>query len=112
MSWIISAGEVRRIRQQGKIIEAATSHLTGFPVAQKNELLPGQGINFNELPNCQKRGIGTLWEMYDKVGTNLLTGETVVTQRRRVRVKFDLPMKDEYSAWIRALIDQELVASA
>ena len=71
-----------------------------------------QGINFNELPNWQKRGIGVLWETYDKAGTNLLTGEAVVALRRRVRVEFDLPMKDEYSAWIRELIDRELAVSA
>jgi hypothetical protein len=28
-----------------------------------------------ELPSWQKRGIGVLWETYDKAVTNLLTGE-------------------------------------
>jgi len=35
-----------------------------------------------------------------------------VRARRRIRVKFHLPMKDEYSAWIRELIDRELAVSA
>ena len=51
-------------------------------------------------------------ESYDKAGTNLLTGEAVVALRRRVRMEFDLPMKDEYIAWIRELIDQELAGGA
>ncbi len=99
------------LRQQGKSVEAATTYLAGLSIAEKNELLFRHGINFNELPNWQKRGIGVLWETYDKAGTNLLTGEATVALRRRVRVEFDLPMKDEYSAWIRELIDQELSAS-
>ena len=49
------------LRQQGKSVEAATTHLSGLSVAEKNELLFRQGINFNEVPNWQKRGIGVLW---------------------------------------------------
>ena len=60
----------------------------------------------------QKRGIGVLWETYDKAGTNLLTGKATVALRRRVRVEFDLPLNDDYSTWIRELIDRELVVSA
>jgi tRNA(His) 5'-end guanylyltransferase len=100
------------LRQQGKSVEAATTYLAGLSTAEKNELLFRQGINFNELPNWQKRGIGVLWESYDKAGTNLLTGEAVVAIRRRLRIEFDLPVKDKYSAWIRELIDQELAAGA
>jgi tRNA(His) guanylyltransferase len=100
------------LRQQGKSVEAATTHLAGLSVAEKNELLFRHGINFNELPNWQKRGIGVLWEAYEKAATNPLTGEAMVAVRRRIRVEFNLPMKDEYSAWIRELIDRELAASA
>jgi tRNA(His) 5'-end guanylyltransferase len=100
------------LRQQGENIESATTHLAGLSVAEKNEILFRQGINFNELPNWQKRGIGVLWETYEKAATNPLTGEAVVASRRRVRVEFNLLMKDEYSAWIRELIHQEIAASA
>lgn len=100
------------LRQQGKSVEAATTYLAGLSVAEKNELLFRRGVNFNDLPNWQKRGIGAVWETYDKAGTNPLTGEVVLAIRRRVRVEFDLPMKDEYSAWIRKLIDWELEANA
>jgi tRNA(His) guanylyltransferase len=99
------------LRQQGKSVEAATTYLAGLSAAEKNELLFHQGVNFNELPNWQKRGIGVLWETYDKAATNPLTSEAVVAFRRRIRVEFDLPMKDEYSAWIRELIDGELAVS-
>lgn len=70
------------LRQQGKCVEAATTYLAGLSVAEKNELLFRQGVNFNELPIWQKRGIGVLWETYDRAGTNLLTGEAVVAPRQ------------------------------
>ena len=41
------------LRQQGKSVEAATTHLAGLSVAEKNELLFRNEINFNELPNWQ-----------------------------------------------------------
>lgn len=99
------------LRQQGENVEAATTHLAGLSVAEKNKLLFRQGINFNELPNWEKRGIGVLWETYDKAGTNPLTGEAVVAIRRRIRVELNLPMKDEYSAMIRELIHRGLAAN-
>jgi tRNA(His) guanylyltransferase len=100
------------LRQQRKTVESAITYLAGLSVAEKNELLFRQGVNFNELPNWQKRGIGVVWETYDKAATNRLTGEAVVAFRQRVQVEFDSRMKDEYSAWIRELIDRELAASA
>ena len=73
-------------------------------VAAKNELLFQNGINFNDLPNWQKRGIGLYWETYEKPGLNPLTSETVVTERRRIQVDFDLPMKENYDEFIRKLL--------
>ncbi len=92
------------LRQQGHSVESATTHLAGLTTSQKNNLLFDNGINFNELPNWQKRGVGLLWEDYEKEAVNPRTGESVVAVRRRVRVESDLPMKDEYSAFIRGLV--------
>jgi len=57
-------------------------------------LLFQQGINFNNLPNWQGRGSGLYWEKYEKPGFNPLTNQTVVTQRRRIKIDEDLPMKE------------------
>ncbi len=92
------------LRKLGQTVDQATGAMLKLSVAAKNELLFQNGINFNDLPNWQKRGIGLYWETYEKPGLNPLTSETVVTERRRIHVDFDLPMKENYDEFIRKLL--------
>lgn len=92
------------LRGDGKKATAATSMMKGLSVADKNELLFQHGINFNQLPNWHKRGVGIYWEEYEKQGFNPIKGEIVPASRRRIKCDFDLPMKDEYSQFIAELV--------
>jgi len=92
------------LRQQGKSENAAASFLLGKSVAEKNDLLFQNGMNFNALPNWQKRGVGIYWETYQKPGKNPKTGEEVMAERRRLKRDFDLPMKEAYGNWIKDLL--------
>ena len=93
------------LRKQGAGVKAATGRLEGMSVAQKNELLFREGgVNFNDLPAWQRRGVGVYWEEYEKEVRNPKTGEAVTATRRRLKVDLDLPMKDAYSAFIRNLV--------
>lgn len=92
------------LRSEGQSPKDATQKLIGMSVSDKNELLFSRGINFNDLPNWQKRGTGLYWETYDKEGYNPITEETVIVQRRRITVNYDLPMKDAYDDFINAFI--------
>jgi tRNA(His) 5'-end guanylyltransferase len=92
------------LRKQGKGVREATAKLTGMSVADKNELLFQHGINFNDLPSWQKRGVGLYWEEYDRSAQNPVTGEQVLARRRRIHRELDLPMKDHYSTFVRKLI--------
>lgn len=96
------------LRRKGKTATQATSMMNGLSVADKNEMLFQHGINFNQLPNWQKRGVGLYWEEYQKQGYNPITGETVPALRRRIRRDLDLPMKDEYSRFITELITSSI----
>jgi tRNA(His) 5'-end guanylyltransferase len=96
------------LRKDGLSVAAATKRLEGMSVAKKNELLFQHGVNFNDVPNWQKRGVGLYWETYDKPAVNPLTGEQVVAKRRRVKVDYDLPMKDQYSEFILRLIEHSI----
>jgi len=89
------------LRQEGRSVSQATRTLEGQTTAFKNELLYERGINFNELPAWQRRGTGLYWEVYGKEGVNPLTGQSVLTERRRVKVNQDLPMKEDYSAFLK-----------
>jgi tRNA(His) guanylyltransferase len=92
------------LRKQGQSVAQATKALLKLSVAAKNELLFQNGINFNDLPNWQKRGIGLYWETYEKPSMNPKTNEPVVAERRRIRVDYDLPMKDQYDLFIKKLL--------
>lgn len=91
------------LRKQGRSERAAANALLGMSVAAKNELLFQNGINFNDLPNWQKRGLGVLWEKYMKPGKNPKTGAEVLAERRRLKRELELPMKEEYGRFIEQL---------
>ena len=63
------------------------------------------GVNFNDLPPWQKRGVGLWWETYKKEGRNPLTGETTRTSRRRIHAELDLPVGDRYGDLVHQLIE-------
>jgi tRNA(His) 5'-end guanylyltransferase len=92
------------LRKQGKEVGEATAALKGMSVPYKNELLFQHGTNFNELPLWQKRGVGLYWEEYDRPSENPVTGEKVLARRRRIRRDLELPMKDDYSAFLLRVI--------
>lgn len=79
----------------------ATRYFSGKSVAEKNEYLFQRGINYNEVPSWQKRGVGLFWKRVEKPGLNLKTHETVVCARKELSVDFELPIKEAYEAYLR-----------
>ncbi len=92
------------LRKEGVSAEKANATFLKMSVAQKNEFLFQKGINFNDLPGWQKRGIGIYWETFEKDGVNPISGKPVKAKRNRLKVDLDLPMKDEYSEFIEGLL--------
>ncbi len=92
------------LRKDGLDKQDATKRLTGLSTSRKNELLFQYGINFNDIPKWQKRGVGLFWERFDKFSRNPLTGEEVVACRRRITTEYCLPMKEDYSEFVRDII--------
>src|ERR1700760_3793265 len=70
------------LRKEGRTVKEATLALDRLSVAEKNELLWQNGINFNELPLWQRRGSGLYWETFLKPARNPLAGEEVMATRR------------------------------
>jgi len=92
------------LRKEGVSPAESSATFTRMSVAEKNEFLFQKGINFNDIPSWQKRGIGVYWENYEKNGVNPISGESVKANRSRLKVDLDLPMKDQYSDFIAELI--------
>ncbi|MGL5805536.1 MAG: tRNA(His) guanylyltransferase Thg1 family protein, partial [Xenococcaceae cyanobacterium] len=91
-------------RRDGKSATTATSMMSGLSLSEYNEILFQHGINYNDLPTWQKRGMGLYWEQHQKKGYNPITGESVSALRMRIKRDLDLPMKEEYSQFVKKLI--------
>ncbi|TMR27131.1 tRNA(His) guanylyltransferase Thg1 family protein [Actinomadura geliboluensis] len=93
------------LRNEGRSARQATRELERTSVSAKNELLYARGINFNEVPAWQRRGVGLWWENYEKSGHDPIRGVDVTATRRRVHVQRELPMKDAYRDLVRSLLE-------
>lgn len=82
------------LRNEGRSARQATRELERTSISAKNELLYARGINFNELPTWQRRGVALWWE-------------TVTATRRRVHTERDLPMKAPYRDLVRTLLARD-----
>lgn len=91
------------LRKDNYSANKANSTLEKLNTSEKNELLFRYGINFNDLPNWQKRGTGLLWCEYEKEALNLISNEKVFVKRRKICINYDLAMKEEYSQFIEAV---------
>jgi len=94
------------LRREGMSVQDATAELEGKSVAEKNELLFTRGINFNDLPSWQKRGVGVYWEEYEKTGFNPKTEQPEIAQRRRLRVDDELPLGKKYAQMIEGFLSE------
>lgn len=95
------------LRQTGLTPRQVTRQVAGLNVAGKNQLLFEHGINFNDLPLWQKRGIGLYWQQVERPGFNPLTDETTLAIRNVLSTNTELPMKDAYNAFIASLLDTQ-----
>ncbi|HEV7706965.1 MAG TPA: tRNA(His) guanylyltransferase Thg1 family protein [Asanoa sp.] len=91
------------LRNAGQSRQQATNAIDGTSTAAKNEMLFQHGINFNDLPAWQRRGVGLWWESYQRPGYDPVRGTEVTATRRRIAVDRELPMKDAYRDLVERL---------
>jgi len=95
-AWCFSA-----LRKDGYTTSEANEELARKNVAGKNEILFQRGINFNELPAWQRRGVGVLHSEEQKTAVDQRLGASVVVSRRVILVDRHLPHGEEYSGYLR-----------
>ncbi len=98
------------LRKEGFGQEKATALLEGKSVAFKNDLLFEKGINYNELPAWQKRGVGVYFEEQIKEGYNPVTKQITQTTRRALVVNDTLPLGSAYGAWVSAFVQSKIAS--
>ena len=94
-----------RLRKENFSQGEATAKIKKMSTADKNELLFQYGINFNNLPGWQKRGIGFYWKDVERTGFNPITNQSVLTTKRQLFVEYELPMKEKYGEFVSGIID-------
>lgn len=90
-------------RNDGISAKDADKAIKGQSVAFKNEFLFQHGINYNELPMWQRRGVGLYFKEQEVIGYNPIKKEHVVVKRRKLFVDYELSTGQEYADMIEKL---------
>lgn len=93
------------LRKEGVSSEETQTLMSGLSNSDKNEILFERGINYNDLPLWQKRGAGMYYRDEQREGFIPVTKETTTYTRRALHVEMDLPIGQEYSQLISAIIE-------
>ena len=89
------------LRKQGVKPSAAQSQISKKSNADKNELLYANGVNYNNLPSWQKRGVGAWFTDVAKEGFNPKTEQKVVVSRKTLHIEYELPLGEDYANLIQ-----------
>lgn len=100
----LSAWYYWTLRKNGATVDVATRQLQGKSVAEKNQLLFENGINYNDLPAWQKRGIGLRYGIVNSLIVNPKNAGMEALTRRKLNVDMTLPMNIEYESMIREIL--------
>lgn len=88
------------LRKEGNSRLSASNMLNGKGMEFKNELLFNRGINYNNLPTWQKRGIGAYFKNVKREGYNPITKETVITDRKELVTDYEIPLGEKYRDFV------------
>lgn len=82
----------------------ATQYLRAKSTAFKNELLFARNINYNDVPQWQKRGVGIYSKEYVRQGYNPISEKVVSVKRKSFKADYELPIAEKYSAFIGSFL--------
>ena len=93
------------LRKEGVSADDAQKRMSGISNSEKNELLFERGINYNDLPLWQKRGVGMFYRDEQREGFNPVTKETTSYIRRVLHLEMELPIGLDYSRLISDILE-------
>ncbi|MBK6734081.1 MAG: guanylyltransferase [bacterium] len=97
-----------QLRREGRTPAESATQLAGMSTAAKNDLLYERaGINFNDLPAWQRRGIGVYWEGNQSSTVSDADGTGARASGRGLCVDLGLPMKGAYEAFLERFIRED-----
>ena len=94
------------LRKAGVSSDDAQKRMSGTSNSEKNEILFEHGINYNDLPLWQKRGVGMYYRNEQRQGFNPVTNETTTYTRRSLHLDLELPIGQDYSRLIATILEE------
>ena len=94
------------LRKEGMQPDEVQQQIAGLTIAEKNELLFSHGINYNELPLWQRRGVAMFFKDVEKEGFNSVSQKKTICIRRSLYLERKLPIGEEYARLIQSVIAQ------
>ncbi|CAI8891941.1 tRNA(His) guanylyltransferase Thg1 family protein [Chryseobacterium sp. IT-36CA2] len=94
------------LRKNGLNAKQTTERIEKMSQSDKNELLFEYGINYNNLPLWQKRGVGIINKEMKKEGFNPITKETVTFLRNELFVENELPTRESYRTFLKEIFEK------
>jgi tRNA(His) guanylyltransferase len=93
-----------RLRQNGLTKTAATARIERLGTSEKKSLLLELGVDFDQLPAWQKRGIGVYWATVEKEGYNPISKIKLLVNRRELRMEYELPQGEVFDELLSSLM--------
>lgn len=95
------------LRGAGHDPHGAAAALDGLGAVEQSELLHRHGVRFDEVPSWQRRGVGIYYRSLVRAGGDLFGGDAA-PGRRRLHEDLELTSRDEYRAFVRAVVTGQL----
>lgn len=92
------------LRKRGLSAGQVTQKLQRLSAAERHDLLMSGGINFNNLPSWQKRGVGLRYQQRVHTAIDPRNGELAQVSRRKLTTEFELPARQQYDAYMTQVI--------
>lgn len=97
-----------KLRERGMSASDATKQLEGTSIAEKNEILFQFGINYDDLPAWQKRGVGLFYAEVDRTILNPMDNQEITVSRKQLTVEMELPRGTEHDALIKKRLAEQI----
>jgi tRNA(His) guanylyltransferase len=96
-----------KLRDTGLTPNEATLRLEGKSTGEKNEILFQLGINYNDVPDWQKRGVGLYYEETERLALDMRNNRQSTVMRNQLKIELELPRNKDYDELIRVLLTGE-----
>ncbi len=81
-----------KLREKGQSLREASERIYKLSVSEKYDLLFSLGINYNDVPAWQKRGMGFYWKMVPRKGFDPVRNVETQVLRRALHRELELPL--------------------